>query len=172
MFVNELDTILQTTFKKEVLINRLIQHPDEVESAIQAMLQDKQPLGWRATWILKSILNPNDPRLLKVMDQLLHNLPERPDGHQRELLHLILSCELNDEQEGYLFETCLSIWISIRKSPSVRYLALRHLAKLVKKYPELVHELELVTDQPYLETLSPGIRKGCHSMVTELKLNL
>lgn len=163
-----IDILLKTKFDKDGLVAHLCRYPDQIEAAIQLMLGAKQPQGWRATWILKSILKDNDPRLGGRIDELLAGLPIRPDGHQRELLHILLGYDLDDEQEGLVFETCLSLWTNIRKSPSVRYLALRHLAVLVKKYPELAQELELVSDSAYMESLSPGIRNACKRMITEL----
>ena len=58
-----------------------------------------------------------------------------------------------------LFDTCLSIWSSIGKSPSVRILAFKQLVTIITKYPELVDELSHVMDDEYAETLSPGIKR-------------
>jgi hypothetical protein len=66
--------------------------------------------------------------------------------------------DLKDDQEGYLFDECMNIWESVGKSPSVRITAFSILADIAKKYPELRHELEFLTQNQYTETLSPGIR--------------
>jgi hypothetical protein len=88
--------------------------------------------------------------------------------HQREFLKILLRMELNNKQEGKLFDICMTIWEDINKSPSVRILAFSTLVSLTKKYPELISEIEFLTQSHYIETLSPGIRHSFERMKKEL----
>lgn len=163
-----IDQLLSTTFDKQAVVQRLKENPEEVDIAMTLMHGTEQPQAWRAAWALKEVLANNDPRLLAKLDDLLQVLGNRPDGHQRELLHLIERCELNDEQEGSLFETCLYIWAQPSKSPSVRYTAIKHLIGIINKYPELKNELSPYLENEYLEGLTPGVRRGVDKLIASL----
>ncbi len=154
-----LDEILRRPSSKKPLLDRLRNDPTEVRKAIELALSDKHPQGWRAAWILKDIMKDEDPRLAPYLNQLISGLSNRKDGHQRELIHLVDKFTLSDQQEGILFDACLGIWTSISKSPSVRIIALKQLAAIIKKYPELVHELSHVLEDEYGETLSPAVKR-------------
>tara|TARA_Y100001972_G_scaffold120574_1_gene163332 strand:- start:2181 stop:2702 length:522 start_codon:yes stop_codon:yes gene_type:complete len=154
-----LDEILRRPSTKKPLLDRLRNDPTEVRKAIELALSDKHPQGWRAAWVLKDIIKDEDARLAPYLDQMIANLPGRKDGHQRELIHLVNKYTLSDEQEGMLFDACLGIWSSIRKSPSVRILAFKKLIAIIRKYPELIHELSHVMDDEYSETLSPAVKR-------------
>ena len=66
--------------------------------------------------------------------------------------------ELDEEDEGILFNECVSLWGKTNIRPSVRYSAFMFMNKMVARYPDLMHEIELLTEDHYLETLSPGIK--------------
>jgi len=154
-----LDEILRRPSTKKPLLDRLRNDPTEVRKAVELALSDKHPQGWRAAWILKDIIKDEDPRLAPHLSRIIKVLADRQDGHQRELIHLVDKFTLSDDQEGMLFNVCLDIWSSIRKSPSVRILAFKQIAGIIRKYPELLHELEHVLDDEYAETLSPAIKR-------------
>ncbi len=154
-----LEDILQRPSTKKPLLDQLKNDQEGVRKAIDIALSDKQPQGWRAAWVLKDIIKDEDPRLAPHLTRTIKVLADRPDGHQRELIHLVDKFTLSDDQEGMLFDVCLDIWSSIRKSPSVRILAFKQIAGIIRKYPELVHELEHVLDDEYAETLSPAIKR-------------
>jgi hypothetical protein len=155
-----LEEVLSTLYKPQ-MIEYMLAHPELFDDAMELALSDKQPYAWRAAWLLTDIVNNRDTRLQKYIPQIIEAIQtKKKDGHQRELLHLVISQELDDEQEGMLFDLCMNLWESIGKQPSVRYTAFRYIAGLVKKYPELVHELELITSEEYLESLSPGVKNA------------
>jgi len=121
-------------------------------------LTDNEPQGWNAAWLLEHCVMKNDPRIRKHVSSLIQSLNGKRDGHQREILKILMKMELKDDQEGFLFDECMNIWESIGKSPSVRISAFSIMAGIAKKYPELKHELEFLTQEQYTETLSPGIK--------------
>ena len=131
-------------------------------------ITNKDPQAWRAAWIVGHCSKKNEPRLVDYVDDLISSFEGKKDGHQRELLKLIYKTELNESQEGILFHTCMTIWESVNKSPSVRSFAFRFIAETAKKYPELKEEISFLTQDQYLETLSPGIRKGVEKLIKEI----
>jgi hypothetical protein len=164
-----LSELLAQVFNKDQVIDRLTKNPGEVAEAIACMYGHEQPQGWRAAWVLKFVLTKNDERIgYTGVNRILQALGNRPDGHQRELIHVLDKFDMDDDQEGLFFEQCLIIWRSVSKTPSVRHMAFRQLAKVIKKYPELYSEIAYYVDDEYLSTLSPGIKSSIKRLIREI----
>jgi len=142
-------------------------HPEEVDEAVRLALGDQRPFCWRAAWLLYHCLQPNDPRILPKIDSIIGCLPEKEDGHQRELIKILLLMDLNEQQEGVVFDLCMNMWETIQKAPSVRHTAFKMIARITEKYPDLKKEIAFITQDRYLETLSPGIRRSVERMVAD-----
>ena len=76
--------------------------------------------------------------------------------------------ELNDKDESFLFDLCITIWQQIDKKPSVRFNAVKFMVKIAKKHPKLSQEINCLMQDQYLESLSPGARKSVCKMVKEV----
>ena len=160
-----LEVILMNT-RKEGMMKFVEDNPDSFSELIQLSLANKQPYSWRAAWLLDSCMEDNDIRVAKYCNAILDTIPDKKDGYQRDLLRILSRMDLDDEQEGRYFDTCISLWEHISKIPSVRYLAFQGIVKLAKKYPELLDEVKLLTQDHYLDELSPGVK---HSIKRLLK---
>ncbi len=156
-----------TTFYKTGMISYLAEHPEDFEEAIQLAISNKQPYSWRAAWLLWSYMEKNDPRIKKHINSIINSIPSKKDGHQRELIKILQQMELDDEQEGFLFDACITLWEKISKKPSVRYVAFNTIVSLAKKYPDLSHELVFLTQDHYLDALSPGVKNAVQRMIRE-----
>ena len=143
---------------------------DPIDSLVGIGISNDKDVAWRAIWIIQALCTFNDERLQVHTDDLLDAIKDKPDGHQRELLKLLGKIQLNETQEGKLYEHCADIWVAVRKSPSVRITALKHLATIVSKYPDLRNELQYFADTHYLDSLSPGIRKSAIRTINSLRL--
>jgi len=135
-------------------------HPEHFTEALELAIGDKQPYCWRSAWLLYSCMEENDSRVRVYIPKIITVLPDKRDGHQRELMKLLHRMELDDEQEGRVFDLCMNMWESINKQPSIRANAFMFILKTVTKYPELKEEFAFITQDQYLETLSPGIRNS------------
>ena len=155
-----------TTVYKEQMIEFLKTHPEQFGEALEMAVGDEQPYCWRSAWLLWSCMEGNDKRIQAYIDKFLEVMPNKKDGHQRELLKILSMMELDENQEGRLFDICMNLWESINKRPSVRSNALMFILKTAKKYPELSGEINFITQEQYLETLSPGIK---HSIIRMVK---
>jgi hypothetical protein len=142
---------------RDELISNINAYPDQFKETLRIALKD-EPQAWNAAWLLEHCVMKNDPRIREHVFSLIQAIKGKRDGHQREILKILRKMDLKDDQEGYLFDECMNIWESVGKSPSVRITAFSILADIAKKYPELRHELEFLTQNQYTETLSPGIR--------------
>ena len=148
------------------MISFMENHPEYFEEAIELAIADKQPYSWRAAWLLWSCMNENDKRIKKYIKKIVDTLKTKNDGHQRELIKILLKMELEDEYESILFDHCMNIWEQISKAPSVRFNAFKFIIKITKKHPELIKEISFLTQDHYLDSLSPGAK---HSVLKLMK---
>lgn len=157
------------TIPKESMLDFLELHPELSHYTFELSVQNHQPQSWRATWLTKLTCKKNDPSLIPYVDRMIEAIDGKHDGHQRELMNVLLKMEWNEEQEGHLFDKCLEICGSIGKSPSVRIVAFRILDKLIRKYPELWYEIQFIVEEDYLESLTAGIKNGFKRDLENLK---
>jgi len=155
---------------KDEMISFMDTHPEVFEEAIQLAISDKQHYSWRAAWLLWSAMEENDKRIQKYIGKIVDAIKTKDDGHQRELLKILYQMELKEEYETILFDTCIDGWKQIDKNPSVRFNALKFIIKIAKKHPELSQEITFLTQDQYLESLSPAAKKSISRMVKELAL--
>ncbi len=167
--MTELKHLLTSAYKDEMIVF-LTSHPEHFDEAVALAVADDQPYSWRAAWLLFDCMEESDPRITRYIPKMIRALPDRADGHQRELLKILLRMELRETEESRLFDVCLSLWEAIHKSPSVRLTAFKFILKMAKKYPELANELAGLTQEWFLDTLAPGVRKSISRMVAASRL--
>lgn len=162
--LTELRHILTSAYKPE-MIAFLTSHPEHFDEAMELTLGDDQPYSWRAAWLLFDCMDNNDTRVRKHINRIIRTIPARADGHQRELLKILLRMELSESQESRLFDVCMTLWENIGGSPSNRITAFKFIVKTAEKYPELQNELTALTQDWYLDTLSPGVRRSLKKLL-------
>ncbi len=162
-----LETAL-TSFYKDEMIAFMNSHPECFDEAIDLAISNKQPYAWRAAWLLWSCIDKDDERIQVHIKKIIDSIAGKKDGHQRELIKILYVMELNDEQEGHLFNLCMDLWEKINKTPSVRFNALKFIIKIAEKHPELSNEVVFFTQNHYLESLSPGVKRSIQKMIKEL----
>ena len=161
-----LEHILMSSYK-EGMISFMDNHPECFDEAIELAISNKQPYSWRSAWLLWSCIEENDKRIKGHIDKIINSLKNKKDGHERELIKILSKMELNEEQEGYLFNICMTVWEKINKRPSVRHTAFMFILKIAKKHPELRNEIAFFTQDQYLDTLSPGVKNSIYRMIKE-----
>ena len=62
----------------------------------------------------------------------------------------------------------MDIWEQINKTPSVRINALKFIIKIAKKHPDLAKEITFLTEDHYLESLSPGAKNSVTKLMKKL----
>jgi hypothetical protein len=159
--------ILTNAYKDE-MIAYLNSHPEDFEEAITLAISDKQPYGWRSAWLLWSCMEENDRRIKGYVKKIIYTISTKGDGHQRELLKILQLMELDEENEGVLLNVCVNLWKKTNGRPSVRYTAFMFMNKMAAKYPDLSHEIGLLTEDQYLDTLSPGIKLAVKRIIKKL----
>jgi len=163
---SELEQILISSYK-EGMIAFLHSHPEYFEETVQLAVSDKPTYSWRAAWLLWSCMEDDDKRLQPHIRLLIIALEGKDEGHQRELLKILLRMELNDKYLGILFNISMNLWEQIYKQPSVRYTAFRVILKAVKRHRQLMREIGYIVNEQYTDSLSPGIRRSLLRMLKE-----
>lgn len=153
-----LEYILTGSLRKEKLTSFLKKNQNLFGEVIGIALGNAKPQAWRAAWLLGQCITKNDKRISPHISSILKVLLEKEDGHQREFIKILSRMKLNEKQEGLLFDKAIAIWKDINKSSSVRSSAFLVIVTTVRKYPELLNEIEFLTQAHYVETLTPGIR--------------
>jgi hypothetical protein len=161
-----LEHILTSCYKTE-MISYMAAHPEDFNEAIKLALSDKPPYSWRAAWLLWSCMENNDQRIQGYCKIIIDKLSSCNDNQMRELLKILLNMEVNEEFEGLLFNICVSVWEKINKKPSIRFNAFRMIIKIAKKYPDLTQEIVFLTQNQFMDTLSPGAKKSIVKMIKE-----
>jgi hypothetical protein len=166
---SSLENILMNSYKDE-MISFMNSHLEHFEEAVILALGDKDKLCWRAAWLLWICIEKDDIRIKKHINKIIKVIPHKKDGHQRKLIKILSVMKLNEEQEGRLFNICMNLWEGLDKPPSIRWTAFKFILEMGKKYPELKEEISFLTQDHYLETLSPGIRHSISKAIPELNL--
>lgn len=165
---SELKSILLQR-EKTKMVHFLKTNPQHFDEAIKVGITNEQPFSWRAAWMVVGVMKKNDPRLTPYLSEIIAKLPDFEDGHQRELLKILLKMKLTEEQESLLFDLSVTLWEQVLKKPSVRHFAFRCMLKVAQKYPELENEILLLAQPHYVNPLSPGIRNSVLKAVSKLK---
>ncbi len=159
----ELEYIL-TNCKKATMISYIAAHPGCFNKLVEYAVSDKQPYSWRASWLLWSCMQENDQRLHGHINEIIDAISSKKDEQQRELFIILQKMELNEESEGILFNTCVSVWEKVHKKPSVRFNAFKLIIKIANRYPQLSNEIEYLIQEQYVDSLSSGARQSIFKM--------
>lgn len=157
--------LFKTVRKKEELLSFVSNRPDCFIPLFEVSLANI-PEAWRASWLIGHSMHLNDERIIPSIDKMIDRLLLLKEGHQRQTIIILLKMVLKEEQEGKLFDYCLSIWENIKTIPSTRITAMKFILKTVEKFPELKQEVNFWTQDMYLNSLSPGIK---HSLLSKVK---
>ena len=161
----DLTKILDRTLEKDFVVQLFKEQMEVFEAGLELTLKKEDPLAWRATWIIKHSMQKNDARIFAYVDDFIDLLPNTNESQQRELLNILAKMKLNDEQEGKMFDLCMTLWENLNKPPAIRYVAFKFIYTVCEKYPDLNSELEFICQEQYLETLSPGIKKSIMKLI-------
>lgn len=161
------ENLIKGRFDREPIIAYLKENKAARDHFLEIILLQNE-YAWRAAWLLKDAVNTED-NYENFIEQAIALIPHLSDGHQREILKLFEKVTLNESQEGPLFDVCMGIWESPGKIPSTRMTAFLFILDTVKKYPELKSELAHLTQEHYLESLSPGVKRVLEKRINALK---
>ena len=157
---SEIQFLFSQRKTKDELVKHIKENPYLIEPLIKYSIFNTEPNNWRAAWLICHVMKKNDTRIVPYIDTIIEIIPNKTDGHQRQLLIILEKMDWDESQEGIIFNLCLTLWENIHKIPSTRITAFSLLLKIAEKHPDLIAELELWTSDYFTETLSPGIKNS------------
>ena len=129
----------------------------ELENLISKAISNKKQ-NWRYAWELNQLSKEKISLINWNIELIIDSLDCKKDGHQRELLKLLLKLKIKNNLTTKLWDCCLKIWLNINKQSSVRIKAFEHLVNISIEYPDLKNEIFLLTKNEHIDILSKGIR--------------
>ena len=151
------------------MVSYIESNPNEFTELINLAFVNKQPYSWRAAWLLWTCMKKNDKRVEKYILPIINILEKVNDSQKRNLINVLRKMEINEQHEGLLFDICVNIWTEIDKQPSVRSKALEMIIQITKKHIELYNEVEVLTQNYYVDSLSNGIKMSIVKKIKELE---
>lgn len=137
------------------------------DQLIHALRNDKN--SWIHAWQINHVKKTELIKIQKQVDKIISAIDSKNDGHQRELLKVLLKLNLTDDQLSLLWDICLRIWLDIQKQSSVRISAYKILVNTAKKFKPLSDELVRLTEEKHITSLSNGIRNSTYkNLLSEL----
>ena len=163
-----LEHVLMSFYKRD-MIAFMRSHPEAYDEAITLAVGDRQPLSWRAAWLLIDCMDDDDVRLRPHIRRIIAAVPGKADGHQRELIKLLSRMTFSERDEGRAFDLCLSLWETPAAQPSLRVNALKLLVRIACAHPELKREIGFLTQERHLASLSGPVRKSIAKILKGLE---
>ncbi|MDR1859792.1 MAG: hypothetical protein LBR06_02570 [Bacteroidales bacterium] len=156
--------------RKHDMIAYVHNNPGCINNIIMLALSDSASAAWRAAWLLESVMADNDRKVRPHVPRMIGMLPNVGESQKRLFLMILQRMEIDGVDESRLFDICTTIWEDLRSASGVRCYAFKILLKIARKYPDLINEIRLLTEQRYMETLSPGIRHSIRLAMQREKL--
>lgn len=136
---------------------------------ITIVLNEKDPLPMRASWVAEGITAKYPEMILPYMNDLIKNLRRfTHPGTLRNLLKIFSRMEINEKFHGVLADTCFE-WMADEKMPAaIKVYSMQILANLTLIYPELKNELFEVIDEQ-IPRSSPAFKAHAKKVKMQLK---
>lgn len=132
---------------KDLLIREVLKSESHFRSLLELVLHEKDPLAWRACWVLDGSdeLKPGLAR--KYISKIVKALPElESKGALRSLLRMLSRYEIPEEEQGLLIDLCFTYLVSELYPVAVKVHAMQIIYLHVLIYPELKDELVAVIE--------------------------
>ncbi len=152
-------TDLTQRINKECLLDKIRSEKQNIYLLLKWSRLSEQPLGWRAAWLLRQVIEKDDVAIKSHVSDILEQFSLFNESQKREWLKLLEKQTMCEDEEGMLFDICINEWKKIQSHPALRASACNILFKVLKKYPELKEELNHLMTSDYMESLSPGIKR-------------
>jgi len=127
-------------------IHSLGNSKEHFRELIEIILNDKDPLPMRASWVAEGITARYpaliDPYMKELVSKFSH------PGTMRNILKIFSRIDINKKFHGEIAHTCFD-WITDEDKPvAVKVYSMQILANLIRIYPELENEfMELIDEQ-------------------------
>jgi len=150
---------------------KLCENPQFLENAIETVFKDINQISARTTNVIE-FFDFEKPEFIKpYLGKIIEKISDfKYDGQKRSFLKLLIRHinELDDEEQGTLFEKCLKFTLNYKETVAVRYYSVEILSKFAQKYPELKNEV-ISTIEISLAESSPAFVSAARELAKNLK---
>jgi hypothetical protein len=154
---------------KEIFVNAVGRSPAHFRTLTDLALLEKDPLAWRAAWILDSTDEAQPGMASPHIRRIVQRLPQvQSNGVIRSLLRLLCRYEIQEEEQGILIDLCFKYMVSELYPVAVKVHAMQIVYHHVLLYPELKEELVAVIEDQ-AENNSVGFRARGNRILKQLE---
>lgn len=131
--------------EKALVVEQVCRTPDQFRLLLEWSLHEKDPLAWRAAWIMDSC-DEQQPGLARpFVGPIIRKLPGiTSTGVIRSLLRMLCRQEIGEDDQGLLIDLCFGYMVSELYPVAVKVHAMQIIYHHVLIYPELKDELATV----------------------------
>jgi hypothetical protein len=140
-------TDIPSGFEKDLMIAEVVKSDSHFNTLVQLALHEKDPLAWRACWVLDGSDEKRSGMAQKYIPQIIQALPGlQSKGTLRSLLRLLTRYEIPEDEQGLLIDLCFSYLVSEFYPVAIKAHAMQIIYHHVLIYPELKGELIAVIE--------------------------
>jgi len=133
--------------EKDLYIREVIRTKAHFEALLDLALHDKDPLAWRASWVLDGSDEQKPGLASSYLSKIVQSLPAlESKGSLRSLLRLLCRYDIPEEDQGLLIDLCFRYLVSELYPLAVKVHAMQIVYNHVLIYPELKDELVAVLE--------------------------
>lgn len=148
----ELLTENRTKHTVDRLVSEVLKTGLDWDQFIEIFLSTPLPSKWYLTWWLSHYAEvdpePIESRQMLFWDALIEN---RHPSIERDFWKLLTRISLNDDLIGNAYNEAMRVIPSQKRAVAVRAYAMEVAFNVAKRYPELIHEVNLVFENLSLE---------------------
>ena len=133
--------------EKNLFIAEVGQSEEKFQTLLELTLHEKDPLAWRAAWILDGSDEQLPGLASGSVSTIIQRLPQlESKGALRSLLRLLCRYEVAEDDQGMLVDLCFSYMVSELYPVAVKVHAMQIIYNHTLIYPELKDELVTVIE--------------------------
>lgn len=154
---------------RDLLAGEVIKSPTHFKALLQLALHEKDPLAWRASWILDASDERRPGMCRGHIPEIVQALPAlESKGSLRSLLRMLTRYEIPEKDQGLLIDLCFSYLVSEQYPVAVKAHAMLIIYNHVLLYPELKDEfIAVIEDQA--ENNSVGFKTRGRNLIKQLE---
>lgn len=155
--------------EKELLVREVLNSPLEIKTLLDFSLNEKDPLAWRAAWVLDSCDEQAPGLAAEFIPEIIHRLPGlKSTGTLRCLLRMLCRYDIEEEDQGILIDLCFKYLVSELYPVAVKAHAMELIYMHTLIYPELKDELStVILDQ--LDNNTVGFKSRGMRIIRDMK---
>lgn len=154
---------------RDLLIREVVKSESYFHELLQLALHEKDPLAWRASWVLDGSDEFKPGLAQKHIPAIIKALPGLESmGSLRSLLRMLCRYDIPEEKQGILIDLCFSYLVSELYPLAVKAHAMMIIYNHVLIYPELKGEfITVIEDQA--DNNSVGFKTRAKNLIKQLE---